>query len=202
MMTQIALPEQVAFTETGLDIKPGLAFDEWESLGHTLGRMEKAVQWWIGDWCNYGEAQARDATGLAYQTLRTYAWTSRQVSIRMDKVPFGHHQLVAPLPADEQEAALNYAAENELTQSQFRTYLRGGSVTPINRTPEAETATERLVREFFEHMDAAYDLTQKANERKRAARLALRQAIDLGATREDLLAAGIDPVLADHALAA
>jgi hypothetical protein len=44
-------------SRVGLLLRPGMDFAEWESLGHTLGRMEKAVQWWIGDWLNYGERE-------------------------------------------------------------------------------------------------------------------------------------------------
>lgn len=40
--------------------------------------IEGAVQWWVGDWLNFGErkygekyAQGMDATGYAYQTVAT-----------------------------------------------------------------------------------------------------------------------------------
>src|SRR5947209_15826562 len=65
----------------GLELQPGLPFEEWAEVGRTLGRMDRALRWWIGDWLAYGErefgeayAQEMDATGLSYVSLAHCAW--------------------------------------------------------------------------------------------------------------------------------
>lgn len=96
------------------------SFDEWEAVGCFLQVIERAHQWWIGDWMNYGEqfygeksAQAVDATGLQPDTITQYAWVARQVPLerRDPELSFSHHREVADLPAGEQNAWLKQARE-------------------------------------------------------------------------------------------
>jgi N6-adenosine-specific RNA methylase IME4 len=78
--------------------------------------MEGSVQWWIGDWLNYGERhgyvdrsryqKAAILTELTYGTLRNASWVARQVemSSRDDILSFKHHSVLAALPAAERPA--------------------------------------------------------------------------------------------------
>jgi hypothetical protein len=89
---------------------------KWERRGAQLGSSHHADQWAIGDWVNYWKAnfdvdypEAMAITGLANKTLRNYAWVARNVqkSLRRDGVDFGHHEAVASLWPEEQDAILS-----------------------------------------------------------------------------------------------
>jgi hypothetical protein len=95
-------------------------------LGEQLGRAERSVMWWIGDWWAYGEhrygdraaiVQAPDWTGPSYQTCREAARVARQFPApkRQVDLTFGHHQEVAALPHDQAEALLERAASEGLS---------------------------------------------------------------------------------------
>src|SRR5688500_1025734 len=78
-----------AFTPTGLvpvDPNNPPDFESWESVGNFLRYTHTGLQFWLGDWLNYGEsnygekyAQAVGGTGYELHTLQTYAWVARQV---------------------------------------------------------------------------------------------------------------------------
>lgn len=92
-------------------------------------RAGAAVQWWIGDWLNYGErrygevyAQALDATGLDYQTLRDVKWvcSTYPVSRRHDNLSFKHHREAAALPPAQADALLARAEAEGLSTRDVR----------------------------------------------------------------------------------
>ena len=92
-------------TSTALVLRDRLSQDEWEHVGEKLGEMARASCWWIGDWINYGEdagyisrekyERAVELTGLARQTLRTYAYVCRQYEslTRINDSSFKAHRL-------------------------------------------------------------------------------------------------------------
>jgi hypothetical protein len=92
-------------TSAGLIIDEGATLDQWEYVGGVLRQMDAAMQWLVGDWVNFGEheygktyQQIADLTGYEIKTVYTYAEVARKVQfpIRMGKLSFAHHQLVAP----------------------------------------------------------------------------------------------------------
>ena len=111
------------FTQTGLTIEPGLEQLSWELIGSLLTRVQSGVQWWVGDWMQYGEqaygekyAQAVDAyeqTGINVDTLRNYQWVSEHVPVvrRLTTLSWSHHQAIAALPPKEQTQWLQEAVK-------------------------------------------------------------------------------------------
>lgn len=92
------------FKPTALELPPGLPFERWEALGRTLQDMERGVQFWLGDWLNYGEThfpnryeQAVLETGYTHGALRNMAWVAREfpTSSRDDALSFSHHRSLA-----------------------------------------------------------------------------------------------------------
>lgn len=81
--------------------------------------MESSVQFWIGDWLNYGHRayergkyeKALEKLDLEYGTLANLGYVAKQVesSRRREKLSFGHHQTVAPLDPPEQKDWLGKA---------------------------------------------------------------------------------------------
>lgn len=117
------------FTATSLTIAPGLEFDHWQDLGTALRRTCQGVQFWIGDWIRYGEAQygekynqAVEATGLKYQSLADDVYVSSRVdvSLRNEKLSFNHHRAVAALRPAQQKKWLAKAEAEELSYRQLR----------------------------------------------------------------------------------
>jgi N6-adenosine-specific RNA methylase IME4 len=124
-----------AFTlaKMGLVVTGTPTIAEWEHCGVVLRRIEGAVQFWIGDWVNYGEraygekyTDAERVTGLDVGTLMNYASVAKHVetSLRSEIVPYSIHALVAPLEHEQQAAILARAAAENLTVSKVREILR------------------------------------------------------------------------------
>lgn len=49
------ITQGMEFTKTSLTIDPDTTYDSWEGIGEQLNQIEGAIQWWIGDWLNFGE---------------------------------------------------------------------------------------------------------------------------------------------------
>ncbi|MFF8919306.1 LmbU family transcriptional regulator [Streptomyces sp. NPDC015032] len=110
-----------------------LTFEDWERAGRQLSGIVNSSCWWLGDWLVYGKDHFTDrykqgirAAGLQYQTLRNYAWVSRQfeMSRRRARLSFQHHAEVASLPVPEQEWWLDRAEQMRWTTKQLRTTIR------------------------------------------------------------------------------
>lgn len=111
-----------------------LDYDRYETLGLYLGVINRACQWWIGDWLIFGEqaydsdryAQAAAQTGLAEQTLLNRATVCRRIppSRRLAGVPFGVHAEVASLSAREQTRWLKQAQRNNWTRADLRKHMK------------------------------------------------------------------------------
>ena len=115
--------------ETGLIVDGDPTYEEWEDCGEFLKQAEKAVQFWIGDWLNYGErkwgemyAQAVEETGYDEGTLRNYKYVAGAIdlSLRNDKLSFQHHIAVAPLPPEQQKNLLEKAADEGMSYRELR----------------------------------------------------------------------------------
>lgn len=120
--------KRLRISRVGLAVPDDLNSDEWDDALGVLRKLNEAVQWSIGDLICFAQERAKsdaddwhwgasyealeERTGYSNKTLREYAYVARSVdlSIRMDKLSFGHHQLVAPLkdgndkPARKQQA--------------------------------------------------------------------------------------------------
>jgi N6-adenosine-specific RNA methylase IME4 len=116
------------FTKTSLTIDPETQYERWESIGEQLNQIEGAIQWWIGDWLNFGEhkygelyAQAIDA-GADPKTWMDYKWVSNAIetSFRNDVLSWSHHRAVAPLSPNEQKYWLDKAAKEGLNKNDLR----------------------------------------------------------------------------------
>ncbi len=131
-----------SITPTGIQFTEELSFEEWDALGQKLAPIGKSIGFIIGDWINYGEGrygeryeESLKRTGLAYQTLRNYAYVARRVemSLRKDNLDLHHHLVVAKLKtADEKEYWLNMAEKHNLGIRRLRKSINFGRLA----TPE------------------------------------------------------------------
>lgn len=136
-------------TPTGLTLGEKLSYAEWESVGFDLAKVGKAMQWWIGDWVNYGGKRygetykaAIDATGMSYGTVANFASTcaSFESSRRRENLAFSHHVVVQPLEPDQQDELLDRAESEGLSCAKLRELVR--SINSIKETEAYEIDEE------------------------------------------------------------
>lgn len=116
-----------------------LRFEEWQAIGNTLQQVSASLNWWIGDWLNYGEqrwgemyAQAMDITGWDYDRLRHCKYVSGRVQfgLRNPNLRWSHHKEVASLEPEEQAAWLGRAEAESWTVRRLREEIKGLNSLP------------------------------------------------------------------------
>lgn len=130
----ITTPEGFKFgpftmTAVGLNAPATLNLNDWETMGSVLGKIEGALQWWIGDWLMLGDKswgikyeRAMEITGFSYKYLRNIASITRKydLSFRKDKLSFAHHLVAAALPPERRSQLLNQAEVEGWSVAQLR----------------------------------------------------------------------------------
>jgi hypothetical protein len=132
--SQLVIGEGLHFSETGLDIQSPLSREDWLALYTVIRQIRSAYQWIIGDWMLYGfeqqwsvsYEQMASITGLKASTVEVYTSICRSFPrlIRINRLSFGHFQLIAPLPAEVRQQWIDYAAEQKLSVRQLQAALR------------------------------------------------------------------------------
>lgn len=124
--------EGTSYSEIGLVLPPGLPFEVWDSWLTTLFRINRGIQWGLGDCLNYGEAaygemytQAMAVSGKAYDTLTHYKDIASCFphSVRRPALSFEHHAAVASIMRKHPSVAmeiLDRAEEDHLTTREVR----------------------------------------------------------------------------------
>ena len=128
-----------ALRANAYQLPEGLEFDAWQGIGERLQGVQGAVQWWIGDWLNYGKRAYHDnvvghdrywlaieAFGRDHATLWNYASIANRVppDQRRDSLSFSHHEAVASLGADERGYWLTKAEAERLSVDALRRAIR------------------------------------------------------------------------------
>jgi hypothetical protein len=137
---QIELGQHFRLTPTELVITKKPTFDACQDFGEMLRVVDRAVQFAVGDFINYIEAefgedasQIVDAADWSETTIRVYRWVAAKVEPQRRRVEltFAHHQLVAELEPIEQVNWLTRAAEGSdghpWSVSDFRKMLKAGA---------------------------------------------------------------------------
>lgn len=106
----LTLSQCFALNANGLVVTGTPSITEWLQVGERLRKIEKHIQFAIGDWLNYGKSrygemysQALEETDYTKGALRDFAWVSRQVapSLRKDNLTFSHHKEVAAFTTED-----------------------------------------------------------------------------------------------------
>ncbi|MEO3978307.1 LmbU family transcriptional regulator [Streptomyces sp. CAU 1734] len=148
-------------TRVGLRIPAELDFDDWAHTGRRLSAMLDSSSWCLGDWLVFGMRNYADryrhavrTAGLRYQTLRNYAWVSRQFPLerRRARLSFQHHAEVAAMPPEIQDSWLDRAERYAWTTRQLRTHVQqersGGAAAASDAVaiPRIRVTGSRMVR--------------------------------------------------------
>jgi hypothetical protein len=127
------ISEQAEATPIGLSLGDGLSYADWEAVGFELAKVGKAMQWWIGDWVNYGGKRygetykaAIEATGMSYGTVANFAsvCAAFESSRRRENLSFKHHVEVWSLDPDQQDELLDQAETERLSCAKLREIVR------------------------------------------------------------------------------
>lgn len=119
-------------TKNGISVIGTPTFKQWEHVGKFINRSAQAVQFWRGDWLNYGEhtydqwSQYFSEDESAYQTLANEKWVASKIpfSRRRENLSWSHHAEVADLEPEDQEAMLSKAETEKLSRASFRKIVR------------------------------------------------------------------------------
>lgn len=136
---------QFMLTPVGLHVLPGpSSVTDWQDVGKLLARVQGALQFLIGDWLFHAERvwkktyeEVAGAWGYEVRTLQEWVYVCKnvEISIRMEKLTFAHHQLVAPLPKNLQVEWLAYAVERRLSVAGLRKAMQKAGRLPLPPTP-------------------------------------------------------------------
>ena len=157
----MAVLNSLSFSKTGLVIDRELNQDEWSKLYEAIGSIKSAFQWIIGDWMLYGfehewVSNYEDMaafTGLKEKTVREYTYVCRNipVSIRMDKLSFGHFQLIAPLPVEDKTTWIQRAIDEKMSVRDLRKAINHEDADP---PPPLRSEDRKLLRVVLKHLRA------------------------------------------------
>lgn len=128
---------------SSLELPPGLPETEWKAVGHRLCSCKGSLNFWLGDWLNYGnaaygekystameifKAEGHEEYGLEGKTLRNIASIARRIpmSLRRDNLSWSHHVLVADnFDTDkDKEKWIVKASVNEWTVAELSREIR------------------------------------------------------------------------------
>jgi hypothetical protein len=127
----IALPAAGTITTTSLQLPESMSVEQWRDVVITIGQIDGAIQWWIGDWWLFGVEhqwgwgegrEAAEAAGFNYQTVKQYGsvaaaykWCDRSHHLK-----FTHHLVAMSAPAKERKRWLSRAGKKGWSVAQLR----------------------------------------------------------------------------------
>lgn len=177
------LPNGSQLTKTGLVLPDGMTYQQWAAMAPQFLATQKAVQWALGDFINFGEAkwgktydEAQRLTGFDYSTLATYAWVARQIplSLRRENLAYSIHKEVAGLPEEQQRAWLDVAEFEQLTVAEFRTRLRRYTAPTAPAAPVTSSSAAPLPAAALRNAEADQARQERAGASAGAAPAAPR----------------------------
>jgi hypothetical protein len=182
----LSLPGSV--TPCGAIFPADMPYEQWESIGKNMRLCRESIKFYLGDWLNYGEtaygekyAQALCGSDYDYDYLRNIAYVCRHVpmSLRSDKLTFGHHQVVAPLLPSMQEAWINTAVDKNMTVRELREAIK---LAQREHNPDLEeegvviSEVGKVCYKAHVIFDVDYRVIVEADSAEEAEKLAIKEA--------------------------
>lgn len=119
--------KRFTMTATGLYVPEDVEPDELKDVARVIRDLQTSIQWIVGDLLNsmervWGKSYQDVAEQLGYEVKTVQEWASicKNVSIRMEGLSFGHHQVVSPYNPDEQQDFLQWAVANKASVATLR----------------------------------------------------------------------------------
>jgi hypothetical protein len=122
------------YTDTGLEVYEDLTDQDWREMLPEIRAIKSAYQCLIGDWMIYGfergfevsyEAMAK-LTGYTPGTVEVFTSVCRSIPrlIRINRVFFGHYQLIAPLPEVDRKKWVKRVAKHGWSVRDLKAAIR------------------------------------------------------------------------------
>lgn len=161
------------YSGTSLQLADDLTEAAWEAVGAQLGAIGRGIQWWLGDWVNFGQAKysekytrAADLTGLDVQTLMNIAWVCSRIeaSRRREILSFTHHAEVAALESVDQDRWLDRAERERMSTRALRAAIQAERLEshPVRELPAAVDEVSQKVAESIAEYRRQTGLSQRA----------------------------------------
>jgi hypothetical protein len=137
-------PAGVHITKNGLTFNRDLSLEEWSNFGKKLKTIEGALQWWIGDWLNYGEknygekyTEAMRVLDYEEKSLRNMSSVAKKIEMsrRRDNLSWSHHAEVAALDPKEQTKLLDLAEKEEVSVKELRAAVKQSNRPEVPPNP-------------------------------------------------------------------
>src|SRR3990167_10086589 len=144
-MTDIVKIENCQITKTGLKFSERLTFEQWQEVGKQIQKIHGSIQWWIGDWLNFGEkkygemyTQAIEETGLDYDTLAQYKRISKvfEFTPRGVNLSWSAHRELELAPEEKRVELLERANKEMMTSREIKEIVKGMNVLPTPELPK------------------------------------------------------------------
>ncbi len=146
-------------SRTGVELARDVKIDEYWAFFEGIFAVIKQSQWVIADMIVGGEARfdlsyktIAERTGLKTETIRQYAYVSRNVSIRIDELTFAHHHAVINLSPAQQKKWLQRAVENEWSVAELRRQIKGDTL-PATVTVLADKANRNRMNHIWRNVE-------------------------------------------------
>jgi N6-adenosine-specific RNA methylase IME4 len=143
-------------TRTGWELPKKLSLEDWIACGQSLGKIEVAVQWWLGDWWAYGEfaygerkalfEEGGPLEELSFETIKQYGWVARSVETcdRSHALSWKHHFNVAEMSPAQQRKWLDRAVREDWSSNQLKSAITRAAA--IEKTQAADIEAGKLGR--------------------------------------------------------
>lgn len=178
-------------TETGAQFDSGIDFTDWIDAGRKLCKAGACLNWWLGDWINYGarsygdRAQiaesVADEIGLGVEAIKNAAWVSSSVpkTTRVVSLQWSHHREVAPFKPKDQTHWLALANENKWSVSQLRQAIRASQAEV--RDSESNGTAPTFSKWITDGMRwfRSHDVTKMPSDQREAIKKELKPIVEL-----------------------
>jgi hypothetical protein len=162
----IEIAGKFSVSKVGVHWRGDLSLNEYKAMFGFIESIEHAYQWIIGDWLGYGETkkwgetyqQLVEETGKKIETLYDYAYVASnvQISVRTEKLTFGHHKLVAAMTPEEQQRWLQSAVDNDFSVRQLRAAINNEQPPTLpSRMDRLSNEYTRISKKFASLLDGA-----------------------------------------------
>lgn len=119
--------KRFTLTPIGLHVPEDVEPDELRDVARVIRDLQTSIQWIVGDLLNsmervWGKSYQTVAEQLGYEVKTVQEWASicKNVSIRMEGLSFGHHQLVSSYSPEDQHWWLQWAMANKASIATLR----------------------------------------------------------------------------------
>lgn len=135
---EISILPKCRLTKTSLELDESISDEDFVKIGITLWKMKGAVLFWLGDWCLFYKDPSSSLRGAgslvsavySIRTVKNAVWVCHKIepSRRRENLSFGHHQVVAPLPPEDQDKWLEIAEWNRYSVKLLRNEIKRAKV--------------------------------------------------------------------------